>query len=149
MNNILIRKMKESDLPTIGKLMAELIEAIDDTEGIDINLALENCRNLLNDADSYLLVAEDGDTVIGFINFMTHRTVLHSGLSGQIDELVVTKGYRDMGIGQQLVYAAIEECKQLGCCEIEVSTEKVNIKARDFYKKCGFEERGVILEVDL
>lgn len=149
MNSILIRKAKESDLPTIGKLMAELIEAMDDTKGIDIKLALENCRNLINDANSYLLVAEEGDTVIGFINFTARRTVLHSGLSGQIDELVVTKSYRGKGVGQQLIYAAIEKCKQLGCCEVEVSTEKVNTKSREFYKRCGFKERGVILEVDL
>jgi RimJ/RimL family protein N-acetyltransferase len=37
-------------------------------------------------------------------------------------------------------------CQNLGCDEIEVSTEKENTKARDFYKNCGFDEDAVLLE---
>jgi len=48
-----------------------------------------------------------------------------------------------------LLITAIEKCKQFGCCEVEVSTETENTKAREFYKKCGFEEVGVLFEVDL
>lgn len=149
MTDILIREAMKSDLQTIEKLMAELIEVIEDTEGIDIKLVGENCRDLLSDANSYFLVAEIEGEVAGFINFTTRKTILHSGPSGLIDELIITKKYRGKGIGKRLVLAAIERCKQLGCCEVEVSTEKVNTKAREFYKKCGFEEIGILFEVDL
>jgi hypothetical protein len=37
----------------------------------------------------------------------------------------------------------------LGCCELEVSSLKSNTAARDFYKKCGFEEEALLLEMDL
>ena len=53
MANILIREAKGSDLLTIRKLMLGLIEAIDDTEGIDIELIPENCRSLLSEASSH------------------------------------------------------------------------------------------------
>lgn len=149
MNNISIRKVKESDLPIIEKLSIELIESMDNKEGIDRNMVVENCRNLLNDVNSYLLVAEMDRTVIGFINFTIRKTLLHSAPSGLIDELVVTRNYRGKGVGKQLIYAAIELCKQLGCCEVEASTEFTNTNAREFYKNCGFKERGVILEKDL
>jgi len=149
MNNTLIRKAKESDSPAIEKLMTELIETMDNTEGINIQLVLENYRNLLSDASSHFLVAEIEGVIVGFINFTTRKTVLHRGPSGLIDELVITKSYRGKGIGKRLLSAAIEKCKQLGCCEIEVSTEKLNTKAREFYKKSGFKERGVLFEMDL
>lgn len=149
MNNIFIRNAKESDLPIIEKLMIELIESMDNKEGIDIHMVLENCRNLLSDVNSYLLTAETNGGVIGFINFTIRKTLLHCSPSGVIDELVVTRGYRGKGVGKQLVYAAIEQCKQLGCCEVEVSTEFTNTNAREFYKNCRFKERGVILERDL
>ena len=149
MNNILIRKANESDLLSIKKLMDELVEAMDKTEDIDPQLILENCQNLLRYPNSYLLVAEIEDNIVGFINFTTRKTVLHPGLSGLIDELVITKSHRNKGIGKQLLLAAIEKCKQLGCCEVEVSTENVNSKARKFYKRCGFTECGVLLEMDL
>lgn len=149
MSNILIRQARESDIPTIVNLAIKLIESMENKEGIDLHRILRNCQNLLKDTNSYILVAEVNGTLIGFINFTTRRTLLHTGLSGLIDELVVNKNYRGKGIGKQLIYSAIEKCKHLGCCEVEVTTEFANINAREFYSSCGFEERGVILEKDL
>jgi ribosomal protein S18 acetylase RimI-like enzyme len=149
MNDIIIREARESDLLTIGKLTLELIEAMGNTEGIDIKLIAENCRNLLNEVNSHILVAEIEGVVAGFVNFTTHKTILHRGLSGLIDELIVAKSYRGKGIGKQLLSSAIKKSRQLGCCEVEVSTEKTNIKAREFYRQCGFTERGVLFEIDL
>ena len=149
MTDIIIREAKESDLLTIGKLTLELIEAMSDTEGIDIKLIAENCRNLLSEDNSYILVAEIEGIIVGFINFTTRKTILHRGLSGLIDELSIAKNYRGKGIGRQLLSSAIEKSRQLGCCEVEVSTEKTNVKAREFYRQCGFIERGVLFEIDL
>jgi GNAT superfamily N-acetyltransferase len=149
MKDILIRKATKSDLPVIGKLLAELINAMDDTEGIDIGIDLKTCEQLLNDDNSHFLVAELKTTPVGFINFTVRQTVLHRSPSAMIDELVVTKEYQRKGIGKQLVLAAIDECRQLGYCEVEVSTEKTNVKARKFYKKCGFNKREILFEVDL
>jgi len=149
MTDILIREAKEADLLTIGKLTLELIEAMGNTEGIDIKLIAENCRNLLNEVNSHILVAEIGGFVVGFVNFTTRKTILHRGLSGLIDELIIAKSYRGKGIGKQLLSSAIKKSRQLGCCEVEVSTEKTNIKAREFYRQCGFTERGMFFEMDL
>ena len=136
-------------MPAIGKLLAELINAMDDTEGIGIGIALKTCEHLLKDASSHFLVAAMEGTPVGFIYFTIRQTILHRSPSALIDELVVAEEYRGKGVGKQLVLAAIEKCRQLGCCEVEVSTEKTNLKARKFYKKCGFEERGMLFEVDL
>ena len=149
MTDILIREAKESDLLTIEKLTLELIEAMGNTEGIDIKLTAKNCRNLLSEVNSHILVAEIEEMVAGFVNFTTRKTILHRGLSGLIDEFIVTKSYHGKGIGRQLLSIAIEKSRQLGCCEVEVSTEKTNIKAREFYRQYGFTERGVFLEIDL
>ncbi len=149
MADIIIREARESDLLTIKKLTLEFIEAMGNTEGIDIKLIAENCRNLLSEANSYILVAEIEGIVVGFINFTTRKTILHRGLSGLIDEIIIAKGYRGKGIGKQLLSNAIEKSRRLGCCEVEVSTEKTNIKAREFYRQCGFTERGVLFEMDL
>ena len=149
MTDIIIREAKASDLLTIGKLTLELIEAMGDTEGIDIKLIAENCRNFLSEANYHILVAEIEGTIVGFVSFTTRKTILHRGLSGLIDELIVAKSYRGKGIGRQLLSSAIKKSRQLGCCEVEVSTEKTNMKAREFYRQCGFTERGVLFEIDL
>jgi len=149
MKDIFVRKATESDLQAIGKLLEDLTNAMDNTEGIDIGIALKTCEHLLHDASSHFLVAAMEGTPVGFIHFTVRQTILHRNPSALIDELVVAEEYQGKGVGKQLVLAAIEKCKQLGCCEVEVSTEKTNVKARKFYKKCGLEERGMLFEVDL
>jgi GNAT superfamily N-acetyltransferase len=149
MEDILVREAIESDLPAIGKLLEDLTDAMDNTEGIDTGIALKTCEHLLHDAGSHFLVAAREGTPVGFINFAIRQTALHRSPSALIDELVVAEEYRGKGIGNQLVLAAIEKCRQLGCCEVEVSTEKTNLQARRFYEKCGLEERGLLFEADL
>jgi GNAT superfamily N-acetyltransferase len=149
MEDILIREATKSDLPAIGKLLEDLTNAMDDTEGIETGIAIKTCERFLDDASSHILVAAMEGTPVGFINFTIRQTILHRSPSALIDELVVAEEYQGKGVGKQLVLAAIEKCRQLGCCEVEVSTEKTNLKARKFYKRYGFEERGMLFEMDL
>jgi ribosomal protein S18 acetylase RimI-like enzyme len=144
-NNVVVRNLKKRDLPIINQLIFQLISAIDKKEGIDRKVVSRNSRS----ANSHFLVAEIGKTIAGFAHFTTRRTITHRGPSGLIDELVVAKSFRRTGIGRQLLSATIQRCKELGCCEIEVSTERTNKRARGFYRSCGFEERGILLEKDL
>ena len=58
MTEILTREAKASDLLTIRNLTLELIEAIGDTEGIDIKLITENSLNFLSEANSHIMVAD-------------------------------------------------------------------------------------------
>jgi GNAT superfamily N-acetyltransferase len=149
MKDIVIRKARKPDLSAIRKLVAELVSALDDTECIDIRITSRTLEHLLKDGRSHFMVAAMKGTPVGFIHFITRQTILHRSPSGLIDELVVAEGYQGKGIGKQLVLAAIEKCRQLGCCEVEVSTEKTNVKARRFYKSCGFNKSEVLFEVDL
>jgi GNAT superfamily N-acetyltransferase len=149
MKDILVREAAKSDLPAIERLLEELADAMDSTEGVDTEIALKTCEQLLNDANSHFLVAAMERTPVGFINFTVRQTILHRSPSALIDELVVTEEHRGKGVGKQLVQSAMEKCRQLGCCEVEVSTEKTNLRARKFYKGCGFEERGTLFEADL
>ena len=149
MNTVHVRDAKKSDLEKIKSLVIELIDAVNNTEGINIDAVTRNCESILDNKNSHFLVAEINDSVIGFINFTIRETILHSAPAGLIDELVVSKDHRGKGVGRKLVQVAIEKCKQLGCCEVEVSTELSNINARKFYKKMGFKEKGLLFEMDL
>jgi len=149
MNDVLVREAVESDLPAIGELIKELVEAMEDKQGTDVHSAIRNCQALLNHANSHILIAEARGSVVGFVNFTVRQTILHPGSSGLIDELVVSKPHRGKGIGRQLMRGAIKRCKQLGCCEVEVSTEKTNHRAKKFYGEWGFKERGILFELDL
>lgn len=148
-NDITINPATEADLPSIKPLLLELMDAMDNTEGFDVEQSFENCGILIKDPAHHILVAKDKDTFVGFVNFTTRKTITHPRPSGLVDELIVSRNYRGLGIGKQLILAAIQKCRELECCEVEVSTEKSNTKAREFYQRCGFEEDAVLLEIDL
>jgi len=136
-------------MPSIKPLLAELADAAGEGEAFDAEMAYSNCSMLTKDPDHILLVAKDGAVVAGFIHFTIRQTVLHQRPSGLIDEAVVSKKYREHGVGRQMVLACVAKCRELGCGEVEVSTRKANARARKFYKECGFEEDSVLLEMDL
>lgn len=148
-DDIFIEIATETDLPSIKPLLLELLHSMYNTEDFNIERAFENLSNMIKDPAHYLLLAKDKDKVVGFVSFTTRKTILHSGASGLVDELVVSRSHRGRGIGKTLLLAAIEKCRELGCCEVEVSTEKKNTKARKFYKSYGFDEDAVLLEINL
>lgn len=149
MNKVDIREATESDLGTIDKLAKELIQSVENREGITDDVVSKNCRTLLDTPNSYILLAEINGKGVGFISITIRKTIIHSGLSGLVDEFIVSKDHRGKGLGKELIDAAVGKCRKLGCCEVEVGTEFANNNAREFYKRYGFKERGVLLQKDL
>jgi GNAT superfamily N-acetyltransferase len=149
MRNITIQEAAESDLADIVALLDQLIKSLQDSENLEPGTIEQNCRILMVDPAVRFLIAKEDRQAIGFINFSLRRTTLHPGPSGLIDELVVAESHRGQGVGRLLVEACITECRKLGCSELEVSTKKSNNAARSFYKRCGFEDDAVLLEIDL
>ncbi|MFX1475514.1 MAG: GNAT family N-acetyltransferase [Promethearchaeota archaeon] len=146
---VTIQPATKTDLPMMRNLLQELMDAVEDTVGFDIEQPVKNYENFIEGSGNYMLVARDEDRVLGFVSFTTRKTIMHTLPSGLIDEIVVTRDSRGSGIGKLLILAVIDKCRELGCCEVEVSTEKTNTKAREFYKSCGFNDDAVLLEMDL
>lgn len=144
--NVTICDATEADLPFVTVLILELVESLDNSERANLENIRRNFIPLLSKPDSKMLIARMGSKVVGFVHLTIRQTLFHPEASGLIEELIVAKGQRGQGIGTLLVTAAIEKCRQLGCCEIEVSTEKTNIKAKEFYKRRGLNECGVVFE---
>jgi ribosomal protein S18 acetylase RimI-like enzyme len=141
-----IREAEVEDLDRIVELLLELYSVVSERQTLHPESFRKNCLELLSERNSFFLVAAEGERLIGFLNFTVRRTCLHSGGSALIDELVIDQEHRGAGVGRDLIEAAVRRARALGCSEVEVNTETVNLRARDFYKKLGFEEIGVLLE---
>ncbi len=148
-DSINIVPAQEQDLPAITALIGELSNEADGLNATDRQMIEKNVRILFHDPAAHFLVARNADTVVGFANFTTRKTIIHPSESGLVDELIVSREYRGKGIGKRLISKVIDKCRELGCCELEVSTMVSNKDARDFYRKCGFAEEAVLLEMDL
>lgn len=91
-------------------------------------------------------VAVRSGAVQGVITLWLRESLFHKGPVALIDELIIDEGGRGRGVGAQLVDHVVRYCAELGCAEVEVTTETDNRAARAFYAKCGFAEEGVLLE---
>lgn len=149
MSEILIRGAEESDYENIKELVKELYDYLDIKDGMDEELDKEKFEDILDDSKISVLVAERGKTIIGYLTLNFNKSLLDSGATAIIDELMVTKEHRGSGVGTLLVHYAIEICQHTGCSEIGVGTEYTNAQAREFYKRQGFKEVGVIFEMVL
>ncbi|MHC4709059.1 MAG: GNAT family N-acetyltransferase [Planctomycetota bacterium] len=148
-DSINIAAAQEQDLPAITALIVELSDEANGPNATDQQMIEKNVSILFRDGAARFLVARSADHVVGFANFTTRRTIMHSSESGLVDELIVSREYRGKGVGKRLISEVIDQCRELGCCELEVSTMVSNKNAREFYKGCGFADEAVLLEMDL
>jgi ribosomal protein S18 acetylase RimI-like enzyme len=149
MSSIVTVEADENDLPAVVNLLTELSSTLEQPPVLDQQQLITNCLSLFHDPHAFILLAKEEGKTVGLIDFSMRRTALHSGPSALIDELIVAKDHRGKGIGSSLLTAAIDKCRQLGCCEIEVSTETSNEAAKALYHASGFRGDSVLYEMDL
>jgi GNAT superfamily N-acetyltransferase len=144
-----IRLANIEDSAVIAQLMTQLIE-VGGYESRQVPPEqIENNLRKMADSDAYqVLLAEDEGQVVGLLGLSFRHTLFHPAPSALIDELVVEQGHRGRGVGQQLMAEAIERCRAAGCCEVEVSTERSNETAQEFYRQHGFSHEAVLFELE-
>lgn len=83
------------------------------------------------------LKAEINDEIVGYIGFY------YSFDEGDITNIAVRDIYRRQGIGESLIYALIEECKNRKINSIMLEVRISNDSAINLYRKIGFGEIGI------
>ena len=148
-NVVSIVEAAKGDLPDIESLVVELTSELRVPKTINTLEIRNGLLKIFSKVNSYLLVAKTKGITIGFLHLNIRQTTFHPEPVASIDALVVANKYRRQDVGSRLVSVAVEKCRRLGCCELEVSTEKTNKIAKDFYKRCGFKNTGPIFEMDI
>lgn len=74
---------------------------------------------------------------------------LHKEPLGIIENLFVREEFRRSGIGSELINSLINKAKEVGCYKIVCTSRYENIKVHEFYKKLGFQDRGLEFRMDL
>ena len=60
-----------------------------------------------------------------------------------IEDIRVSREYRNHGIGKELIRIAIEWSEKKGLKGIRLETQDTNVEACRFYRSCGFKLRGM------
>ncbi len=133
-----IRLATESDLPgmvsLLGVLFAQEADFAPDPEA-----QARGLRALLADPGAgRLLVADDGDQLLGMVNLLYTTSTALGAPVALLEDMVVAEAARGMGVGQRLVEAAAAQCRADGCKRITLLTDVDNRRAHAFYERGGF-----------
>ncbi|MCW4020657.1 MAG: GNAT family N-acetyltransferase [Candidatus Bathyarchaeota archaeon] len=138
--NLRVRRATPQDSEELVKLADELIR-IDDFSNRNVML-----KKSFQDPNCGIYVAEVDDMIAGFIEVRVFPDFVEGTPIAIIQNLIVKKDYRQVGIGSNLIKRAVEEAEKKKASEIHVWTEFDNKQAIRFYVKHGFRKRALLLE---
>jgi len=99
-----------------------------------------SAQKFLTDPRHRLVVALDGDLVVGFVSAVIYVHPDKPAPEMWINEIGVAPTHQRQGIGKALMQAILEEAKRSGCREVWVLTDRTNLSAMAMYKSAGGEE---------
>ena len=143
MGNIVIKKM-ESDDEIRGKAYVhwkswqETYAGIIDQTYLD-SLTLDKCEQIAYRWTDNILIAKDGDSVVGFVGCGKYRNDELEN-TGEVFALYILSQYYGKRVGYRLMQAALSELA--GYPKIAVWVLKENTRAIRFYERCGFRFDG-------
>jgi diamine N-acetyltransferase len=105
--------------------------------------------NLLNDAHSYCLIAEDDNKAVGYLVASSKEISYRKSKCVEIQNMGVSPDYRSKGIGSMLIKKCLEWARLNKYQKVYVNTYFKNLEAIKFYKKNGFSEIDLGLEANL
>jgi ribosomal protein S18 acetylase RimI-like enzyme len=125
---ISIRILKEND--------AHLLQNVAD-DVFDHAVHEARIKEFLEDPHHHLIVALDGDTVVGFISAVHYLHPDKAQPELWINEVGVAATHRERGIGKAMMQKTLELGKTLGCTEAWVLTQRDNTAAMKLYGSSG------------
>ena len=129
-----IRLAESKDAFALSALLAELGYA-DTAPFIERRLA-----QLIVDETEQLLIAELGNTVLGFLSLHFIPQLALAGDFARISYFCIAEGERSKGAGQQLLQHAEQLARDRHCDRMEVHCHERREKANAFYAREGYSE---------
>lgn len=132
-----IRKASYGDIPAMSNLLSELF-MIEDDFTVDIEKQARGLKILLDTPSAIVLVAQSDEVVIAMATLQTLVSTAAGDYVGLIEDVIVTKAYRSLGVGSKLLQAIIDEADDRGWGRLALGVDRRNEKAVSFYQKYKF-----------
>ncbi len=125
-----LEKIDENTVEEINTLLAQLAP---DQESVTSS-ALEE---MLAHPDTELWTVRDGGKIIGIATLIIMHKL--SGISSQVEHVVVDQTYRGKGLGETLVKKLIERAGARHAKRVMLTSRPARAAANKLYRKLGFE----------
>jgi ribosomal protein S18 acetylase RimI-like enzyme len=110
---------------------------------------LEYCMALLDSDDNLVLLARDGDVVVGhLVGRLNGPGSVHPIRVAELESIHVYPEHRGAGVGDRLVTAFFAWAADKGAQRASVTAYLANEGAQRFYARHGFLPRSVVLDRD-
>jgi len=129
-----IRKTKREDLSAVLTLIKELAKFEKELNSVEINL--QDLTNDFSDGLFDCLIAEKQGSIIG-IALYYNRYSTWKGKTIHLEDLIVTKSERGIGVGKALLNELVLLAKSSNIRRVEWNVLDWNKKAIDFYENVG------------
>ncbi len=135
---IIIRTAQDDDVKQMAGLLAELF-SIEDDFVIDTEKQIFGLQRLFETSYSTVLVAQMDHCVVGMVSMQSLVSTAMGERVGLIEDMIVTRDFRRMGIGRMLLKAMIHISEDLGYARLSLGADMRNDEALAFYRTFGFE----------
>ncbi len=124
--------------PEIHAALARLLPQLNPTLPVP---DMERLRRLIADPDVTLLIARDGDAIVGTTTVIVYTTPFW--IKARLDEVVVDSGARGEGVGEALIRAALDVGRERGAqvAELQSGRGPAREAAHRLYERLGFRIR--------
>jgi len=96
-------------------------------------------EEIARDSREMLVVAEEGERVIGTLQITWLRYLTYGGARVALVEAVhVAASERNRGVGAAMMRFAIDEAARRGCHRVQLTSNKQRKDAHRFYERLGF-----------
>jgi ribosomal protein S18 acetylase RimI-like enzyme len=100
---------------------------------------VEALRRIVQFPGNRLLVARDGDQVVGTLTLVLFP--IPTGLRARIEDVVVDEAARGRGVGEALTREAVRLADEAGARTVDLTSRPGRGAAVRLYQRVGFEER--------
>lgn len=138
-----IRQAGTDDLAAMTRLLQELFSV--ETE-FEFDGPKQRCglQMLLDSSMAGVWVAERRGRVVGMVTVQLVVSTAEGGLSGLLEDLVVSSAYRHRGLGKALLSAAVKWSREQGATRVQLLADGRNVPALIFYRKQDWKQTNMI-----
>ncbi len=146
--NFEIVEAKISDLQAILKLYA--VEDLDDGFILPIDEAKSTFDKMQSYPNYKIYIARFDGKTVGTFSLLIMDNLAHLGKSsGIVEDVVVAKDMRSMGVGKKMMEYAMKICKENKCYKMCLSSNLKREAAHRFYENLGFKKHGYSFLIEL
>jgi ribosomal protein S18 acetylase RimI-like enzyme len=127
-----IADVSDDDLTAVNRLIPQLSRSAPPLTG-------DALRQIVSWDGNYLLIARDGDRVVGMLTLVTFP--IPTGLRAWIEDVVVDEAARGQGVGAALTEEAVRRARAAGARTVDLTSRPTRQAANRLYERLGFELR--------